>query len=189
MKTVVAIFALAGLCLAADTGVFRPAPAPPASWQRDRVADLTARRKAVMERIGPRSVLVLYAAEPRNYANDVDWPYRQENDFFYLSGLTQAGATLVLVPGAEKMKEMVFLPKPVPSRETWTGHMYTNEEARETSGIANVFEAGQLNSLLTTMIPRARSALMPAFDPADAAGGGGGGGGGRGGGGGGGRRR
>ena len=114
-----AALALAAVCLAADTGVIKTAPPPPASWERDRVADLTARRKNLMDRLGPKAVLVLFAAEPRNYANDVDWPYRQENDFFYLTGLTQAGSTLVLIPGAEKMKEVLLTPRPVPSRETW----------------------------------------------------------------------
>src|SRR5689334_18211826 len=91
---------------AADPGIWKIAPTPPASWQRDRVADLSARRKALMDQIGDRAILILYAAEPRNYANDVDWPYRQENDFFYLTGLTQPGATLVLAPGADKMREV-----------------------------------------------------------------------------------
>src|SRR5450432_4208848 len=90
---------------AADTGVWKVAPPPPLSWQRDRVADLSARRRAVMDQMGEHGVLMLYAAEPRNYANDVDWPFRQENDFFYLTGLRQGGATLVLVPGAGKIHE------------------------------------------------------------------------------------
>ena len=159
MKAILYALAAVSLCLAADNSVWKPAPPPPASWQRDRLADLTARRKAVADRIGDRAVLILYAAEPRNYANDIDWPYRQENNFFYLTGLTQAGAALVLVPGADKIKEMVFLPRPAPSRETWTGHMLTAAEAREISGIANVYEATQLNSMISTLIPRARGAL------------------------------
>lgn len=159
MRRFLCAFALAGLCLAADDGLWKVAPPPPASWQSDRVADLSARRRAVMDRLGAHGVLILYAAEPRNYANDVDWPFRQENNFFYLTGLTQPGATLVLVPGAEKLKELVFLPRPVPSRETWTGHMITAAEARETSGIQNVFDAGQFNPLVSALIPRVRGAL------------------------------
>jgi Xaa-Pro aminopeptidase len=170
---------LASAASAADNGLWKVAPAPPASWQRDRVADLAARRKAVMDRIGDHAILILFAAEPRNYANDVDWPYRQENDFFYLTGLTQAGATLVLAPGAGKVKEMVFQPAPVPSRETWTGHMYTTAEASEVSGIANVFDSSRLNTLLSILIPRARGALTG--DVAGLGGGPGAGGGGRGG--------
>ena len=64
--------------------------------------------RAAMEQIGEKGILILYAAETRNYANDVQWPFRQENDFFYLTGLTQPGATLVIAPGAGKMREMVL---------------------------------------------------------------------------------
>ncbi|MEO8592764.1 MAG: aminopeptidase P family protein [Candidatus Solibacter sp.] len=151
--------ALAGTAAAADTGIWKVAPPPPPSWQRDRLSDLSARRKAVMDRLGPHALLILYAAEPRNYANDVDWPYRQENDFFYLTGLTQPGATLVLAPGAAKMRELVFIPRPVPSQETWTGHMMTPSEATATSGIQNVFEATQLSGFVGTLIPRAGAVL------------------------------
>src|SRR5882757_9121361 len=130
--------ALASAAFAADP-VWKVAPLPPPSWQRDRVTDLTAHRSAAMDQIGPHGVLILYAAEPRNYANDVEWPFRQENDFFYLTGLTQPGATLVLVPGGGKAREMVFLPPANPARESWTGHLITAPEAREISGIQDVY--------------------------------------------------
>ena len=172
------VLMLAATAFAADNGTWKVAPPPPASWQRDRVADLAARRKAVLDQIGEHAILILYAAEPRNYANDVDWPYRQENDFFYLTGLTQPGATLVLVPAAGKMREMVFLPRAVPARETWTGHMLTPAEVREISGIQDVFDATQLNGLPAALLPRAR----PVLTAAEGGGGGRGGRGGRGGG-------
>src|SRR5262245_7116875 len=157
-------FSLALLCAAAfgaDSGVWKVAPAPPASWQRDRVADLTARRKAVMDQIGDHGLLILYAAEPRNYANDVEWPFRQESNFFYLTGLTQPGAMLVLAPGAGKMREMLFLPASDPSRESWTGHMVTPAEARETSGIQEVQPVAQWNQFLVTLMPRTRAVFIP----------------------------
>jgi Xaa-Pro aminopeptidase len=155
---------LALLCtsaFAADNGVWKVAPAPPASWQRDRISDLTARRRAVMDQIGERGIVILHAAEPRNYANDVEWPFRQENNFFYLTGLTQPGATLVIAPGAGKIRELVFLPNSDPSRESWTGHMITPAEAREASGIQDIYDASHLNQFLATVFPRARAVLLP----------------------------
>ena len=83
----VSLLAAAGSLNAADSRVWKVAGPPPESWQRGRVADLASRRKAVMEQLGDKAILILYAAEPRNYAGDVDWPYRQENDFFYLTGI------------------------------------------------------------------------------------------------------
>src|SRR5438309_11543352 len=81
------------LARAADAGIWRVSPPPPVSWERDRLADLAARRRAFVEQIGEKGIVILYAAEPRNYAGDVDWPFRQENDFFYLTGIPQPGST------------------------------------------------------------------------------------------------
>src|ERR1700758_1724376 len=132
------VFVCAGM--AADAGIWKIAPPPPASWQRDGVADLTARRKAMAEQIGDKGVLILWAAEPRNYAGDVDWPYRQENDFYYLTAINQAGAALVLIPGGTRMREVLFLPPSNPAQETWTGHILVPEEGRKISGIQEVYD-------------------------------------------------
>jgi Xaa-Pro aminopeptidase len=151
---------LAGLLCAAAlfaADIWKVAPAPPASWKRDRVSDLAARRKAVAEQIGEKGILILYAAEPRNYAGDVDWPYRQENDFFYLTGIPQAGSALVMIPGADKIREILFMPPSNPSQENWTGHVLTPAEGREMSGIEAIWDARQLNSFLATLIPQAKT--------------------------------
>jgi len=154
---------------AADAGVWKVAGPPPASWERDRVGDLAARRNSLMQQMGDNSVLILYAAQPRNYAGDVDWPYRQENDFYYLTGMPQAGAALILIPGA-KIREILFIAPSNPAQETWTGHILTPGEARKISGIAEVWDVRHLNKVLSTLIP---SAMMP--EPADAGRGGRGG--------------
>ena len=157
--------ALAPQAPAAD--IWKVAPPPPASWKRDRVSDLAARRKAVGEQIGAKGILILYAAEPRNYAGDVDWPYRQENNFFYLTGIPQAGSALVLIPGAAKIREILFMPPSNPSQESWTGHILTPAEGREISGIETIWDARQLNAFLCALLPQAGTVFA---EPAASAG-------------------
>jgi Xaa-Pro aminopeptidase len=155
----VSLFLMAGGLTAADSHIWRVAGPPPESWQRDRVADLAGRRKAVMEQLGGKAILILYAAEPRNYAGDVDWPYRQENDFFYLTGITQAGSMLVLLPGEEKIREILFMPPSNPAQENWTGHILTAAEGRQISGIQDIWDARNCNPFLAALIPQAKEAL------------------------------
>jgi Xaa-Pro aminopeptidase len=154
--------ALAPVAPAANT--WKVAPPAPASWKRDRLSDLAARRKAVAEQVGEKGILILYAAEPRNYAGDVDWPYRQENDFFYLTGIPQEGGALVLLPGAARIREILFLPPSNPSQESWTGHILTPAEGREISGIDAVWDARRLDSFLATLMPKAKKVFA---EPAD----------------------
>jgi Xaa-Pro aminopeptidase len=156
-----ALVLLAWPAAAADAGIWKVTPAPPASWQRDRVADLTARRKAVAEQIGDKGILILWAAEPRNYAGDVDWPYRQENDFYYLTGIPQEGSALLMIPSGDSVREILFMPPSNPAQETWTGHILTADEGRKISGIETVWDARQLNPFLTSLLPQAKEMLAP----------------------------
>src|SRR5580700_7465154 len=158
-RFLLSLFLMAGALSAADSHVWKVAGPPPESWQRDRVAELAGRRKAVMEQLGNKAILILHAAEPRNYAGDVDWPYRQENDFFYLTGIAQEGSTLVLIPGADKIREILFMPPSNPAQENWTGHILTADEGRQISGIQDIWDARNFDSFLTTLIPQAKEVL------------------------------
>ncbi len=152
LRAIAPVLLVCARLYAADT--WKVAGPPPASWQRDRVADLTAHRQAFLEFAGKQSMALLYAAEPRNYAGDVDWPYRQENNFYYLTGIAQEGSALVLIPGAS-VREILFLPPSNPAQETWTGHILTPDEARKISGIQEVWDARQLKPFLSTLLPQA----------------------------------
>jgi Xaa-Pro aminopeptidase len=77
----------------------RITPPAPVFDDAKRLDELAARRKKVADSIGPKSMLVLFGAEPRVYTNDVDFPFRQENNFFYLTNLNQQREILVLMPG------------------------------------------------------------------------------------------
>ena len=140
-------------------GAIRQAPPAPVIDSAAWLAELAQRRSRVAEKIGPKGVLVLFSTEPRVYANDVDYPYRQENNLFYLTSLKQKGATLVLVPGNPQLSEILFLPRRDPAAETWTGHMYSPEEARATSGVTNIWEAREFEPFMMAL--RSRQAYRP----------------------------
>jgi Xaa-Pro aminopeptidase len=109
-----------------------PAPiAPP---------ELAARRGRVLEamaRNGESSVLLLRAPPPDHFAGDVDYPYRPENDIYYLTGIAEPGCTLLLstkeIEG--KGKEVLFVDLPSAAGKVWVGEPFTLERARELSGL------------------------------------------------------
>src|SRR5690349_10314771 len=111
-------------------------PAAPKFTDAERQAELAKRRAAVESKMAANSVMILFSAEPKLYTNDVNYVFRQENDFYYLTNLKQAGATLVIKKDAGKIAESVFLPKRDPENETWNGKMYSNGEAATISGIS-----------------------------------------------------
>ena len=157
---------------AAASPVIREAPPAPEFTKEERHAELRARRVRVMERLGPNSLLVLFSAEPRVYTNDVDYEFRQENNLYYLTALRQEGATLVMLRGsAGPAREILFLPRRIPARETWDGHMYSPEEARDASGLGEIWDAREFEPFMKAV--RSRLSYRPApqavlLAPADA---------------------
>ena len=137
----------------------RVAPPAPVFNDDERRAELVARRARVAKEIGSTGVLVLFSAEPRIYTNDVDYEYRQENNFYYLTHLKQQGATLVLLPGNPPQREILFLPRRNPARETWDGYMYSPEQAQRLSGVAEIWDAREFQPFADAL--RARTLYRP----------------------------
>ena len=131
--------------------IIRIAPAPPLFDEKERLSELAQRRARVARAIGPSSLLILFSTEPRVYTNDVDYQYRQENNLYYLTNLKQKGATLVLLPGNTQFSEILFLPRRNPAAETWTGHMYSPQEANEISGIREIWEVSEFEPFIKAL--------------------------------------
>ena len=140
-----------GLAETAKSSVIRMAPPAPVFNENTRLTELASRRARVAQAIGAKGILILFSTEPRVYTNDVDYEYRQENNLYYLTNLKQKGATLVLTPSNETLPAILFLPRRDARAETWTGHMYSPEEATQISGIKEIWEAGEFEPFLQAL--------------------------------------
>ena len=148
------------------SSVIRMAPPAPVFDEKTRLTELGSRRARVAQSVGAKGILILFSTEPRVYANDVEYEYRQENNLYYLTNLKQKGATLVLTPSNEVTPAILFLPRRNPAKETWTGHMYSPEEASHISGIKEIWEASEFEPFLRALRnrqsyrPKAQNILM-----------------------------
>lgn len=127
------------------------APPAPVFTDAERHTELAKRRAAVAAKIGNDSIMILMSTEPRIYANDVDFYYRQENNLYYLTNLKQDNATLFLLPGNGSFREVLFIPKKDPAAETWTGKMYSKADAQRLSGISTVLYTDELQAFLSSL--------------------------------------
>lgn len=116
--------------------------------------DLKARRAKLMERLGPESLLILRSAPEQTYSRDVQYEYRQDSDLYYLTDIDQAGTILIVMPGNETRKEILFIRPRDPLRETWDGRLLTPAEARERSGIETVLLGTQFEEFLAAVLSR-----------------------------------
>ncbi len=150
-------FVLSGLAavMMADVttgpGGIKTAPAAPKFTDAERQSELARRRAAVAKRMAPNSILILWSSEPRNYAGDVDFYYRQENNLYYLTNMKQGEATLVIAKNGDSISEYLFMPKRNPQFETWNGKMYSNEDATRISGVKNVIDSEEQTAYFTAL--------------------------------------
>jgi Xaa-Pro aminopeptidase len=119
-------------------------PAGPVPVER-----LTARRAALIDRIGT-GVAVIHSANLRSLERDYpqDSDYREDSDFFYLTGLEAPGGWLVLVARESAPDSvMLYLPEREPGSELWRGPaLGPGPEARRLSGIEGVRPASEAES-------------------------------------------
>ena len=104
-----------------------PAPPPiaelPGAGRPIEMQATRARREALVRRVGP-GVIAVPAATARNLELDVlqDNDFRQNDYFFYLTGLESPDAWLVItIATSGSAQPYLFLPARNPARETWTG--------------------------------------------------------------------
>ncbi|HEX2605790.1 MAG TPA: aminopeptidase P N-terminal domain-containing protein [Flavisolibacter sp.] len=105
----------------------------------------SGRREAARAQMPANSVMVVFAAPTRTFANDVEYLYHQNPDLYYFTGYKEPHAVLLIFKEDQKAadgttyKELFFIQKKNPQREQWTGKRLGIEGARERSGIAAVF--------------------------------------------------
>lgn len=97
---------------------------------------------------------------PRN--GDQTFPFRQNSDMFYLTGLDQEKCILMLFPGHfdENMREVAFIVETDDHMVTWYGHKYTLQQASEVSGIKTIKWLSQFDGTLKDFMSRAGSVYL-----------------------------
>jgi len=114
----------------------------------------TNNRKNFVKRIKSNSLAVFHANDEFPKNGDQTFVFKQNADFFYLTGIDQEQSILVLYPDCPNplYREVLFLRQTDEHIAVWEGHKYTKEEARKASGIEQVFWLSDLDSILHSII-------------------------------------
>ena len=113
-----------------------------------------ARRQTVLERLG-NGIAVFRAPELAVHANDVEYRYRPESNFYYLTGFPEPGAVAVLDAASDRERFVLFVPPRDPERETWTGRRAGVEGAIMEYGADAAYPLQELEDRLVPLIARA----------------------------------
>ena len=114
----------------------------------------TFNRKNFVLGMKPMSIAIFHSNDefPRN--GDQNFLFKQNPDFFYLSGIDQEQSILILFPDCPnpEFREVLFLRQTNEHIAIWEGHKYSKEEAKETSGIENIIWLDKFDTTLQGLI-------------------------------------
>lgn len=112
------------------------------------------RREQLMAKIGSGTA-IFRSAPAAVMHNDVEYAYRQDSDFFYLTGFKEAAAVAVLAPHHEEHKFILFVQPKDLEKETWHGYRAGVEGAKELYGADEAFPLAELAEKLPKYLEKA----------------------------------
>ena len=107
-------------------------------------SEFQQRRDRFMAKIGT-GVAIFRSAPPAVMHHDVEYNFRQDSDFFYLTGFNETDAVAVLAPHHAEHKFILFVQAKDAEKETWTGYRVGVEAAKELYGADVVYPIAELD--------------------------------------------
>ncbi len=114
--------------------------------------EFARRRRQLMDLMAPNSIAIIPAARERIRNRDVEYAYRQDSDFCYLSGFPEPEAVIALIPGREHGEYVLFCRERNREMEIWNGYRAGQEGAMKQYGADDAFPISDLDEILPGLI-------------------------------------
>jgi Xaa-Pro aminopeptidase len=96
-------------------------------------------RQALIHKMKDDSIAFFFSHDELWRNGDQHFPYRQNSDFYYLTGILQASTILVLEKkNSSEYSCTLFIPKSDKKKEIWFGHLLSPQEAENISEISSI---------------------------------------------------
>ncbi|MEL6129749.1 MAG: aminopeptidase P N-terminal domain-containing protein [Cyanobacteria bacterium J06627_3] len=112
------------------------------------------RRQAVLAAIG-QGTAIFGSAPTAVMHNDVEHPFRQNSDFFYLTGFNEPDAIAILAPHHEEHQFVLFVRPKDKEKETWSGYRAGVDVAKEKYGAHAAYPITELAEKLPQYVENA----------------------------------
>ena len=110
--------------------------------------EFARRRKRLMGLMGDASIAILPTASVRLRNRDVEYPFRPDSDFYYVTGFEEPEAVAVIVPGRPEGEYLLFCRERDPDKELWEGRRAGLEGACRDYGADDAFPIGDVDDIL-----------------------------------------
>jgi Xaa-Pro aminopeptidase len=111
-------------------------------------------RKRFIAQMEKNSIAIFNSNDEIPSNGDALYPFKQNTDLYWLTGIKQEDSMLVLFPNhpEKKLQEVLVLVRPNELKEKWDGKRHRASEATALSGIKNIVWLDSIDALLQTMI-------------------------------------
>ncbi len=116
--------------------------------------EFAKRRRHLMRMMGKDAIAILPAAPVRLRNGDVDYFYRPDSDFYYLTGFAEPEAVAVLLPGRPQGEYVLFVRERDPAREVWDGARAGPEGVVKTHDADDAFPFQDIDEILPGLMER-----------------------------------
>lgn len=114
------------------------------------------RRRYLLNQIGEGGIGVVFSA-PESLRNiNIPYHYRQNSDFYYLTGFNEPESAAVFIPGRKEGEYLIFNRKYDPVQEIWVGRRAGQEGACNDYGAEQAFPIGEINEIMPTLMANKR---------------------------------
>ena len=114
--------------------------------------EFAKRRQQLMEIMGPNSIAILPNAEVSSRNRDVDYPYRSDSNFHYLSGFDEPESVIVIVPGRPHGEYLLFCRERKLEKEIWDGYRAGQEGAITNFNADDSYPISDLDDILPGLL-------------------------------------
>lgn len=108
-----------------------------------------SRRQALLAKMVPGSVAIIFASSEKNRSADSEYPFRQNSDFWYLTGFNEPEAALILIKSDETHSHSILFNRIRDlTAETWFGRRLGQDTAPQKLGIDRALPYDDINQQL-----------------------------------------
>ncbi len=112
------------------------------------------RREQLISKIG-NGTAIFRSAPTAVMHNDVEYAFRQDSDFYYLTGFDEPQAVAVLAPSHSEHKFVLFVEPKDREKEVWSGYRCGVEAAKEVYGADEAYSIAEIDDKLPQYIEKA----------------------------------
>ena len=115
-------------------------------------SEFSRRRKQLMRMMDKDSIAIIPTTPEQIRNRDVEFPFRADSDFYYLTGFNEPDAVAVLVPGRRHGEFLLFCRERDPAMETWNGRRAGTEGAVADYGADDAFPIADIDDILPGLL-------------------------------------